>query len=184
MYNFALLRLRPGVGPSDLVEALNNRPTSTEDTDISEVRGVLRPPEVDTAVSLDSGQLGLAAVVAVVAVLSLVLTLVAVVRRRGRDLAVHRALGFTPRQAGATTIWQALVTVAIALAVGLPLGSAAGRWLWIGFAGQINVVPDPVTPVRILLGLVAGMLVVALAAALVPARAAARTTPAVLLRAE
>lgn len=184
VYNFALLRLRPGVGPSDLVEALNNRPTSTEDTDISEVRGVLRPPEVDTAVSLDSGQLGLAAVVAVVAVLSLVLTLVAVVRRRGRDLAVHRALGFTPRQAGATTIWQALVTVAIALAVGLPLGLAAGRWLWIGFAGQINVVPDPVTPVRILLGLVAGMLVVALAAALVPARAAARTTPAVLLRAE
>lgn len=184
IFNFVLLRARPGTEVSELNRALSGARASAEGQGLDIVVGVLRPAEVDTAVSLGTGQVVMAGLVTTVAVFALALTLIAVVRRRGRDLALHRVLGFTPRQAGAASVWQALVTVVIALGIGVPVGVALGRWLWIGFADQINVVTSPSTPPLLLGALVLGLIAVAVIVSLVPAAIAARARPAILLRTE
>jgi hypothetical protein len=45
-------------------------------------------------------------------------------RRRRRDLALLKALGFTRRQISATIAWQATSTVAVGLLIGVPVGIA------------------------------------------------------------
>jgi hypothetical protein len=66
----------------------------------------------------------------------------------------------------------------------VPLGIAAGRWLWILFARELSAVPDPVIPATsIALAALAALLLANLVAAL-PGRQAARTPAALLLRAE
>ena len=58
------------------------------------------------------------------------MTLIASVRRRRRDLALLKTLGFTERQLAATVAWHATTAVAIGVVFGVPLGVAVGRWLW------------------------------------------------------
>jgi hypothetical protein len=72
----------------------------------------------------------------------------------------------------------------VGLAIGIPLGIAAGRWLWILFARDLSAVPDPVIPAASLaLAAVAALILANLVAAL-PGRQAARTPAALLLRTE
>ncbi len=181
-FNFALLRLGPGAEVGPLGRAMRSAHLSNEEGD--DVVGVLRPPEVATAASLEGGQIALAGLLTVVAVTVLALTLAAVVRRRRRELALHRALGFTSGQLGAAMLWQSLVTVGVALAVGLPLGIAFGRWLWTGFAERINVVAVPDVPALALVVLTMALVIVAGIVSLRPAVRAARTSPATWLRTE
>jgi hypothetical protein len=104
-------------------------------------------------------------------------TLILTVRRRRRDLAVLRALGLRPRQAGGVVGWQALTLVAVALAVGVPLGLVAGRTVWTAIAGASNVVVRiDLRPVG-LAALAAGVALIAAAAAIWPARYATRLRP-------
>ena len=105
-------------------------------------------------------------------------------RRRRRDLAVLRTLGFTRRQLGACIAWQATATTAVALVVGLPLGVLLGRSLWDAFARTIYVVPEATVPVASLALLVAVAFVLANILAWGPSREAARTPAALALRAE
>jgi hypothetical protein len=125
-----------------------------------------------------------AALVAAVATAMLIHALVTSVRRRRRDLAVLKTLGFTRAQVSGAVAWQATVMAAIALAVGLPFGVAAGRWLWTLFATRIFVLPEPVVPRQAVLLLVPATVLVANLVAAVPAWMAARTRPATVLRAE
>ena len=113
------------------------------------------------------------------AIVALALTLVASVRHRRRDLALLKALGFTPRQLAAVVAWQATVTAAVGVIVGIPVGIILGRQLWTLFARNIDAVPDPTVPVVsvILVGL--GALVFANLVAALPGRIAARTPTAV-----
>jgi hypothetical protein len=53
-----------------------------------------------------------------------------VLRRRGGDLAVLRAIGLTPRQAGSCVAWQTTLLAAIGLVVGAPAGYILGRTTW------------------------------------------------------
>jgi hypothetical protein len=124
------------------------------------------------------------ALLAAIAVASLAHTLVTAVRRRRRHLAVLKTLGFDRRQLLATVAWQAATLVAVGLAVGLPLGIAAGRWGWYLFAEQIGVVPEPVTPVPRILLVVPATFLLAIVVAALPAWSAARTRVAVALRTE
>jgi putative ABC transport system permease protein len=81
-------------------------------------------------------------------------------------------------------VWQASTMLLIALAVGLPLGVAAGRWAWTVVAEQLGTVAEPVTPLGlVLLTIPAGLLLANLVAAL-PARVASRLKPATVLRSE
>jgi PPIC-type PPIASE domain/FtsX-like permease family len=111
-------------------------------------------------------------------------TLVMATRYRRRQLGVLKTLGFDRRQVLATVAWQATTLAALGLIVGLPLGVSLGRSAWTLFAEQIGVVPEPVTPLRLILLVIPAALLLANLVALLPARNAARTPAALMLRAE
>lgn len=87
-------------------------------------------------------------------------------------------------QLGATVAWQTTLTLLIAVAAGVPLGITGGRLAWRGFAGSLGAVPYTEVPaLTVILGSAALILAGNLLAA-APALLAARTRPALLLRAE
>jgi len=139
--------------------------------------------EVSNASGMGGQPLALAVGLAVASVLSLALAVLASVRRRRRELALLKTLGMTRRQVRAIVAWQTTVTLVIAVGAGLPLGLALGRWAWQAFAGSLGVAPVTAVPALALMAgtlalLAAGNLLTAL-----PGRVAARTAPAVTLRA-
>jgi hypothetical protein len=75
------------------------------------------------------------------------------------------------------------VTV-LALLIGLPLGVALGRWVWVLFATRLGIAGGTVTPVTIVLLMVPAAVLAANTVAFWPARTAARLSPAQVLRAE
>ena len=144
----------------------------------------IRPPEIDDARSIRTLPAVVGGLVVLAATIGLSFAVVVSVRSRRRELAILRAIGFTDRQVRGSVRVQAIATMVAALGVGVPLGVVAGRVAWRGFASQLGVVPEPSTPLLWLLVTVAGGLVVALVAAAVPARMAARSSPAAGLRSE
>src|SRR4029079_17262085 len=105
-------------------------------------------------------------------------------RRRRRDLAILKVLGFRRRQVSAAIAWQAAVTALIAVVIGVPIGILAGRWAWQAFAQRLGVPDQPVTS-PLAIATVAGLaLFIAILTAASPARTAACTPAAVALRAE
>jgi hypothetical protein len=106
------------------------------------------------------------------------------VRRRRRDLAVLKTLGFTRSQVRTTIGAQATATLIFALIIAIPVGIAAGRVLWTAQARSLGVVNEPAVPWLALAALVAASLILANLIAVGPSRAAARTRPADELRTE
>jgi ABC-type antimicrobial peptide transport system permease subunit len=148
------------------------------------VIGVQRPAEIVNYRTMGVTPALLASALAVGATVALGLTLVASVRRRRRDLALLKTLGFTQRQLVAAVSWQASVAAAVGIVVGVPVGIIVGRWLWILFARQIYAVPQPSVPVLSVTLVALGTLALANVVAIVPGLIAARTQTAPLLRAE
>jgi hypothetical protein len=198
--NAILVRLRPGVSQAAGLRSLQQitsdynrfahspRIVASGGTSALELNaGVLsvqRPAEIVNYKSMGTVPLILAGGVAAGTVAALGLTLVASVRRRRRDLALLKTLGFTRGQLAGTVAWQSTVVAVTGLVIGVPLGIAAGRWLWILFARGLSAVPDPVVPATsIALAAVAALVLANLVAA-VPGRSAARTPAALMLRAE
>jgi hypothetical protein len=141
------------------------------------------PPEVRELQGVNGLPLILACALTLLAVGTIAHTLVTSVHRRRRDLAILKAMGFVSRQIRATVAWQATAIAATGLVIGLPLGVAAGRWAWTLLARGFAIEPVPVISALVLLSVPAVLLMANLVAA-VPARAAARTQPAVVLRTE
>ena len=106
------------------------------------------------------------------------------VRRRQRDFAILRALGFTSWQVRRTLCWQALTLAGIALLIGVPAGIACGRLVWQLFAHQLGITPVIAIPLTALLIMAAGWLTAAAVIAALPGEAATRTLPARVLRCE
>jgi hypothetical protein len=143
-----------------------------------------RAASIVNATQMGGQPLALALGLAAAALLSLALTVLTSVRRRRRELALLKTLGMTRRQLRSIVAWQTTLTLVIALVVGVPLGVAAGRWAWHGFAGSLGVAPVTVVPVLLL---AAGCAAVLLAGNLLtsfPAAVAARTPAAGTLRTE
>ena len=157
-------------------------PNTTGDNVV--VLGVQRPAQIVNYRAMGSTPIILAVGLAVGAIVALGLTLAASVRRRRRDLALLKALGFTQRQLAAAVAWQATVASVVGILAGIPLGIVTGRQLWTLFAGSINAVPDPTVPVLwiVLVGL--GAFVFANLVAVLPGYGAARTPTGLVLRAE
>jgi ABC-type lipoprotein release transport system permease subunit len=128
--------------------------------------------------------LALAALLAALAAATLGHLLVTSIRRRGRELAIVKTLGFVPRQVRTAVAWQATTLAVVAMAIGVPLGVAAGRWAWIVFARGLGIVPAPEVPILVLLLMVPGTVIVANLVAVVPGELAARLRPGRALRAE
>jgi ABC-type antimicrobial peptide transport system permease subunit len=119
-----------------------------------------------------------------VAAATVAYTVASSVRRRRRDLAILKTLGFERRQVRASVAWQASALVLASLCLAVPAGIALGRWAWGLLADQISVVPTAVVPGLIVLAIVPGSLLIANAIAAIPGRAASRLQPAAVLRAE
>lgn len=128
--------------------------------------------------------LALAALVAALAIGTLAHLLITSVRRRRRDLAVLKTIGFVPRQVQAVVGWQATTLAMVALASGLPLGIVAGQWAWRLVAGQLGVVPQPRMPALALLIILPATVAVANLVAVLPAIVAGRLEVAESLRGE
>jgi hypothetical protein len=186
-----VVRLRKGVQPSvalatlrRITDAANANPVIARNGWTIELLPVQHPAEIVNYRSMGSTPALLAAALAAGAIVALGLTLVASVRRRRRELALLKTLGFTRRQLAATVAWQATVAALVGTVVGVPAGLLAGRWLWILFAREISAVPEPTVGIPAILLVVAGTLLLANLVAAFPGRQAARTPTALLLHAE
>ena len=183
------ITIRPGVTPAaarrslDQVTAALNR-SSDPDSPVGGVVSVLRPAEIADYHTVGSTPSALAAILAAGAIGALGLTLIASVRRRRREFALLKTLGFTQRQLAATVAWQSSVPAIVGVIFGVPLGIASGRWLWTLFARGISVVPYPTVPMLSMVVVALGAIAFANLTAVIPGRVAARTPTALLLRTE
>jgi hypothetical protein len=143
-----------------------------------------RPAEIVDYRSLGNTPIELGAVLSGGALVALGLALLSSVRRRRRDIALLKALGFSRRQVVTTVAVQSTIAVGLGALIGLPLGIVVGRSLWNLFANSIHAVPHVVVPTSTLLLIAGAALVMANVIAALPARLAAKTSPAILLRAE
>jgi putative ABC transport system permease protein len=120
----------------------------------------------------------------VVALLTITHLLITSVRRRQRDFAIFRALGFTSSQIRGTLCWQALTLAGIALLIGVPAGIACGRLCWQVFAYQLGITPVVAVPVAALSIMAASWLAAAAVIAALPGTTATRNPPARVLHSE
>jgi ABC-type lipoprotein release transport system permease subunit len=143
-----------------------------------------RPVDILNYTRIQTTPLALAGLLAALAVATIAHLLVTSIRRRRRDLAVLKTMGFVRGQVSAAVAWQATTLVLLALVVGLPLGVAGGRWIWQVFAERIGVAPGPRAPVLVLALAVPVALAVANLLAAGPGWVAGRLKPAPVLRTE
>ena len=165
-------------------KAFEDLPAQYYDGQSVDVLRVQFPTQIENYRSSGAAPDLLAASLAIGAVIALGLSLVASVRRRRRDLALLKALGFTRAQLAWTVAWQSTISVAVGVVLGLPLGTALGGWLWDLFARSIDAVPDAPVPVLSLVLVAAASFILANGVAGFPGAYAARTPAALVLRAE
>lgn len=180
--DLAIVDLAPGTSPDQLRSALDEQglmdgtgPALSGPTYSADLRGYD---------SMRHTPLLLAGVLAVLGVGVLAHTVTGVARRRRRELAILRCLGFTSRDLRRSVRWNAVTIVAMCLALAVPVGVATGRALWTSFADGIGVVDDPITPTWAVLVVAVLTVVGAVVLAIPPGWRAARVRPAVALRSE
>jgi hypothetical protein len=184
-FNFVLIQIAPGsqhtTDVDRVVHDLVARDLCGPDNQC-QVTTVSRPVDVLNYARVQSTPVALAAVLAVLGVLVLAYLLMASLRRRRKEFAVLKTLGFTRRQIAGTVAVQATTLMALALLIGIPGGVAIGRVAWSVFASDAGIPASATTPALALALTVLIALVVANATAAVPAVGAARMQPAPLLR--
>ena len=74
--------------------------------------------------------------------------------------------------------WQATTLTVVKLAIGMPLGVVIGRWAWTLLAEGLGAGRAPRVPVVVVGLIVPAALLLGIAIAALPARAASRTCPA------
>ncbi len=184
-FNFVLIGMVQGPSEHDNIARLarNLKATGVCHQECSAITAQ-RPTDVSNYARIESTPLALSGVLALLAVATVAHLLVTSIRRRRRDLAVLKALGFVRRQVSAAVAWQATIVVALALLIGLPVGVAAGREAWRFFATRLGVDPDPQVPILAALVSIPVALAIANAVAAAPAWVAGRLRPATVLRTE
>jgi ABC-type lipoprotein release transport system permease subunit len=174
----ALVRFQPGTPLAAGVAAMQRAFPEAE------VREARRPGTLLDFGRVERFPLAVALTVGLLAAATVAHVLVTAVRGRRRDLAVLRTLGLGRRDVRAAVAWQATILVGLALVVGVPVGIAAGRVLWIACATAYGFLASPVVPGAQLALVVAVAVVLANLIAALPGRIAARTSPAGVLRIE
>ena len=181
---FGLVRFKPGVDRKAAVARVRREATVRNIASPHSFVTRLRPSDIVGYESVDRVPLVLAGLLALLAVASAAHALFVTIRRRRRDLAVLKTLGFTRRQVSGSIAWQATTIGVLALLVGIPLGLVLGRVGWTLLAHDLGAVAEPVWPVAATLLAVPVTLALVNLLAFVPGRLAARTRPAVVLRSE
>jgi ABC-type antimicrobial peptide transport system permease subunit len=186
-YNFFLLRYKPGTDLAAEAAMITKVLTSNGcpvGSCIVPAVADQRPGDIKNYASIRDTPLALAVVLAVLAVGTLAHVLLTGVRRRRRDLALLKTLGFTRRQVLGTVAWEASALAAVALLVGLPLGVVAGHWAWAVFASAAGVSTAATVPLATVLLAIPATLLAANVIAAAPGWEAARLRPALVLRTE
>jgi ABC-type antimicrobial peptide transport system permease subunit len=184
-----LIRLRPGANTKAALSSIHEikKRLNRIPNDGGAAGGVvaqLPPAEIVNYRAMGTMPAILGGGLALGAVAALALTLVASVRRRRRELALLKTLGFVRRQLAWAVAWQSSIAVAIGVVIGVPVGIVLGRTLWNLFAHEIDAVPMPSVPGLVIVLIVVGALVLANVVAAIPGRMAARTSTALVLREE
>ena len=180
-YNGLVVTFRPGVTAQQGISALT---APIQRLGPYAVSGPSTPADLVNFGQLQELPLLLGLALGLLALLTIAHLLLTSVRRRRRDLAVLRALGFTGGQVRAAVSWMAVTLAAVAMAVGIPVGLICGRQAWHFFAGQLGISDVPVVPPFSFAVLVVAGLAMAVAIAAIPGISAARTRPAESLRTE
>ena len=184
-YNFFLLRYRPGTDTSAAAATLTSAITKAGcPLGSCAVTTDQRPSDIKDYASVRDTPLALAAVLIVFAIGTLAHVLVTGVRRRRRDLALLKTLGFVRPQVLGVVAWQATAFAAVALLIGLPLGVLAGRWAWTYFASTAGAPTQAAVPLTAVLLAIPATLLIANLIAAWPGWTAARLRPALVLRSE
>lgn len=180
-YDTMVVRLRPGADPQAAVARLSAELAprgafavarfQTPD-DLLNFGGVRAMPTL------------LGILLSVLALATITHLLITSARRRRRDLAVLRTIGFTRGQVRATVAWQAVTLTVVALAIGIAVGVTGGRYAWLAFTRQIGVLPVLQVQPLAFTEFVLLALLLALAVSVLPGEAAARIAPATILRSE
>jgi hypothetical protein len=192
---FVFVRMRPNVDAKAALadmdriaaiaaRAFNAVPNGEGAGETISVFAEQRPAEIENYRTIGAAPALLATGLAAGAVGAFAVTLVSSLRRRRRELAILKTLGFSSGQLFGSVAVQATVIAVIGLLIGIPSGIAIGRWLWVLFARQIYAVPDPTVPVLWLVIVCAATVVLVNIVAALPARAAARIPTALVLRGE
>jgi hypothetical protein len=183
--NTVFVRFEPGTNAVAELASLNKyQPDFGGGYQDVSVAAVHRPAEIVNARDAGSAPALLAGALVLASAISLAVALRSSVRRRRRDLAVLKSLGFTRRQIASAVAWQATATSVVAVVVGVPVGIFVGWWAWIVFARQLDVVARPEIPLLTVGALAIAVVLVANAIAALPARLARSVQPAALLREE
>jgi hypothetical protein len=126
----------------------------------------------------------LGVVVALFGIGTLLHLLLTSLNRRRREMGLLKSLGMLRRQIAYCVSWQTTTIALIAIALGVPLGIAAGRLVWSAFADNLGVGTQPAVTALEIVAVALGALIVANVLATIPALLAARARPASLLRSE
>jgi ABC-type lipoprotein release transport system permease subunit len=146
--------------------------------------GPNQPSDLADLARVDGTPVVLAGLMGLLAVATLAHTVVATTRRRARDLAILKTLGFTRGQLSSTMLWQAGALALAGLIVAIPLGVSIGRWSWTLISRGLGFVPEPATRLSLLLSVPPLTIIAALIVGAVAAAPASRTRAAVILRTE
>jgi hypothetical protein len=175
---YLVARFARGVDPSAGVRRLSRIPG------IDENGNAALPIEIGRLRQVDQLPTVLAGFLSVLAAAAVGHALVTAVRRRRRDLAILKTLGFSRGQVRATVAWQATTLAVVGLAFGIPLGLVVGRTVWRVVADGLGVSTTATVPALAVFVLVPATILLANLIAALPGRSAARTRPAVVLRSE
>lgn len=179
-FDAVFARFAAGVDPIDGVQRLKEATSRRAFAVIS----VERLGAVRSVQRISAAPWFLGGVLALLALGTLVHTLLLTTRRRRRDLAILKTIGFVGRQVRATVASLTLAIVAPALLLGIPIGVAIGRWGWRLFAEYLAVVPEAIAPLAGTALMAMAVLAVAGLVAAAPAQLAARLRVADVLRTE
>ncbi len=175
VFNMFAVRYAPGVSPTAAFASLRREFGPI-------VLRQLPSEDVLNLQNVDRLPLILAGLVTLLGVVTIGNTLFTSVRRRRRDLAVLKAIGFRPRQVAGVVAWQATTFSVVALLVGLPLGIIAGRLAWNGIARGIGSASPAQVPILLFVVMVPAAVVVCNILAALPAWSAARVPAAIVMR--
>ncbi len=149
-----------------------------------EVEAVEAPPRIRDIAQIRNLPLVLAGGAALLGIALLGHAVAATVRRRGRDLALLRALGTRPRESAVAVVALAVVLVLVGVVFGIPVGILVGNLAWRVLAASLFVDDALTVPVLVVLTCLPVGLVVGLAAAAWPTRRAEHLAVADQLRRE
>jgi hypothetical protein len=175
-FRYIVARFAPGADPAAVERRLAAIPQLADVTTSS------RPAEIERLRQIDWTPVSVAVLLGVLALIAVGHAILTAVRRRRRDFAVLKTLGFERTQVRATVAWQATTLAAIGLFIGIPAGVLVGRLVWRLVAGRLGVLTTTNLPLLAIALVVPAVVLLANAVAFFPAQAAARIRPAAVFR--